>query len=74
MLVICFLLDVALQILTFILETCESAGVLPLWHKESLDSALRRSCMVVWKVASDILRLVVNVVVYMKTKYHKLRK
>lgn len=47
--------------LTFILETLESAGGLPPCNWESLDSALRMSWMVVWKVASVILRLVVNV-------------
>lgn len=41
--------------LTFSWETSELAGGLPPWDWASLDSALRMSWAVVWKVESDIV-------------------
>ena len=41
--------------LTFISEGSDSAGTLPSFFWETLDSALRMSSRVVWKVDSDML-------------------
>ena len=41
--------------LTFISEGSDSAGTLPSLFWETLDSALRMSSRVVWKVDSDML-------------------
>lgn len=41
--------------LTFIKEGSDSAGTLPSFFWETLDSALRMSSRVVWKVESDML-------------------
>ena len=40
---------------TFVWATSESAGTLPLFFRETWDSALRRSSRVVWKVDSDMV-------------------
>jgi hypothetical protein len=37
------------------METSESAGTVPPWCLATLDSSLRRSSRVVWKVASDMV-------------------
>ena len=41
----------------------EAAGTLPLLDCEALDSGLRTSSLVMWKVESDILMVVLVVVV-----------